>query len=362
MKADVFAAAAGTQPHKILSKETLNNRELVLMASGIDPLDNTPEAYRVAYKSLGIDFINRVPDQNCPAPLETGASVKLDDFYMLASLGIYNTCCRYRYPYETVDAFLATNADEPLDYYSLRTPVPHLLKLQDIRIHEGLIGDIGCYYHQLYTTLFMWGIEHLGWEVYMMAIALDPDYVDRHLLEPAFQQTLELTDILLESESPYIFFHDDIATAGGLPCRKEWMEEYLFPRYEKLWAKVHGKGKKVIFVSDGNMTSILKEIADTGVDGVMFESPATPFDFILENFSGKLVIGGIDTSLLGQGTPEKVRTHVHEVMAKAAGHDFAVSSCGGIHGEIPIENLEAYFDARSDYGINSVDWRHCDHQ
>jgi hypothetical protein len=361
MKADVYAAAENSRPRKILSKETLNNRELIMLASGLDPLDNTPEAYREAYRFLGIDFINRVPEENCPVPLEPGTSVKLDDTYMLAALGLYDTCCRYRYPYETVDEFLDQNRDEPLDYYALRTPVPHLLELKDIRKREVLIDDIGCYYHQLYTTLFMWGIEHLGWEVFMMAVALDPGYVDRHFLEPAFDQTCKLTEILLESESPYIFFHDDLATAGGLACRKEWMEEYLFPRYEKLWAKVHRSGKKVIFVSDGNMTPILKEIADTGVDGVMFESPATPFEAILEAFPDRLIIGGIDTSLLGHGTPEKVTAHVHDVMKKASRHDFAISSCGGIHGEIPIENLEAYFDARSDYGINPVRWRFSDH-
>jgi len=36
---------------------------------------------------------------------------------------------------------------------------------------------------------------------------------------------------------------------------------------------------------------------------------------------------------------------------------FAISSCGGLHGNIPMPNLEAYFDARAEIGATPADWR-----
>lgn len=358
MKQDVIACSRGEQPGKILSKETLNNRWLIEQASGIDPVKDTRAAFLEAYRALGIDFVNRVPEKNCPEPLPPGESVEFDHNYKLSSLGLYDTFYRYRYPYERVDQFLEGAGPELLEYGKLRTPVPHPLELEDIRLREGILGDTGFYYCQLYTTLFMWGIEYLGWEVFMMALALDPEQLEHRFLQPAFEQTLRLTDILLESESPYLFFHDDIATGSGLACQKSWLEEYIFPRYRLLWEQVHEKGKQVIFVCDGNITDVLEEIRDTGVDGVMLENPATPFEKILQVFHDKLVIGGIDTAVLSNGSPDAVRTHVEVVMEQAEKQKkFALSSCGGLHGGIPEENLEAYFDTRARYGINRADWR-----
>lgn len=350
----------GKTPTKILSKETLNHRGLIAMSSGIDPLKNTPEAYKRAYEALGIDFINRVPIENCPNPLVAGTSVNLDENYKLMPLGVYDSYYRYHYPYADVDDFLEIEYIEELDYHKLNTPVPHTLTSEDITQRESAIGDIGYYYYQLYTTLFMWGIEYLGWEVAMMAIALDPKFYDKYFLTPAFRQSLELTDILVKTESPYVFFHDDLATATGLACHRDWMKEYIFPRYPLLWEKVHVAGKKVIFVCDGNVSSILHDIKESGVDGVMLENPATPFEKILDVFDEELVIGGIDTTLLTNCTKKQVEKHVLQVAKMTQGRNFAFSSCGGIHDGIPIENLEAYFDTRADVGVNRRDWRFCD--
>ncbi|MHC1692652.1 MAG: uroporphyrinogen decarboxylase family protein [Sphaerochaetaceae bacterium] len=360
MKTDVVALSKGITTAKILSKETLNHRLLLYEASGIDPVINTPKAFKEAYYALGIDFINRVPVENCSKPLDAGESRVFDDHYMVSSLGVYDTYYRYRYPYASVDDFLKRNETEVLDYHSLRTPVPHPLDLLDIRKRENTIGEIGCYYCQLYTTLFMWGLEHLGWEVFMMSIALDPDYLDRYFLDPAFYQTKELAKVLVESDSPYLFFHDDVATAQSLSCQKEWMVRYLFPRYKELWNFVHAQGKKIVFVCDGNIESILEDIRDTGVDGVMLENPANSLESIVDVFSDKLIIGGIDTNILSNGTPSQVAEHVHSTLRLLEGRTFALSSCGGLHDGIPMRNLETYFDIRAEYGINIKEWRATD--
>jgi hypothetical protein len=47
---------------------------------------------------------------------------------------------------------------------------------------------------------------------------------------------------------------------------------------------------------------------------------------------------------------------LHEKTQNCPG--FAIASCGGLHGNIPLPNLEAYFDVRADIGATPVDWRY----
>jgi len=106
------------------------------------------------------------------------------------------------------------------------------------------------------------------------------------------------------------------------------------------------------------MGPFLKPLRETGVDGVVLENPATDFDLILEHFSDRYIIGGIDARLLYNDSPANVRRHVLETHAKTRSlPGYAMSVCGGIHGGIPMENLEMYFDVRARLGYNSEEWR-----
>jgi len=81
---------------------------------------------------------------------------------------------------------------------------------------------------------------------------------------------------------------------------------------------------------------------------------------VIEVFSspGKYLIGGIDTKKLTFGTPDEVRHMVRELDKKTRNiPGFAISSCGGLHETIPLENLEAYFDARVALGATPADWK-----
>jgi uroporphyrinogen-III decarboxylase len=114
----------------------------------------------------------------------------------------------------------------------------------------------------------------------------------------------------------------------------------------------------VVFVADGNMNEFLQPLRRTGVDGVMLENPATEFDRILDVFGDKIVIGGIETGVLMHGSPEQVRRHVLGVNERTKGvRGFVMASPGGIHGNLPLENLVAYFDARVETGHTPEGWQ-----
>lgn len=70
---------------------------------------------------------------------------------------------------------------------------------------------------------------------------------------------------------PVIVSRDD----HGPVFSPDWYDPYIFPRYSNLWKPVKDRGKKLIFVADGNMDLFLEKLKATGGDGVMLENPAT---------------------------------------------------------------------------------------
>lgn len=357
MRNDVLALANLQFPGKRPSKETLNHPGLIELASGLNPYTETREAYLRAYESLGIDIINRVPEENAPEALCPGESLDMGNGYKKSYLGLYDTYCRCKYPFEDVDDFFDAG-DIKLDYQELITPVPHRLDKKEIERKMNLLGDTGLYYYMLYTTLFMWGVEYLGWEVFMLASSIDPEGFREKFLDVAFRKSLEAIEVLASVDSPFVFVHDDLANARGPVFSPKWYDTYVFPRYCELWAPAKKTGKKVIFVADGNMAELIKPLKETGIDGVMLENPATDFQLILKEFGDRIIIGGVETNILTFGTPEEIEKHVTEVHEKTEGiPGFVLSTPGGIHGNIPLANLEAYFDTRARLGYTPESWR-----
>lgn len=365
VKSDVLAMAAGRKPAKGPSKETLNHPGIIERATGINPAVDTPHAYRAAYAKLGIDIINRVPDRPAPVPMGPGETRDLGDGYIAGHLGVYDTVSRQEFPFESVEEFFAADratggrpAEIDLEYQALRTPVPHRLDAADIRRRQKLLAEVGVYYYQLYTTLFMWGVEYLGWEVFLLAGGLDPERLDRMFLRHAFEESRRLIEILVQSDCPFVFLHDDLADSRGPVFSPDWYDRYIFPRYPALFEPAKAAGKKVIFVADGNMEPFLERLRAVGVDGVMLENPATPFESILDVFGDSIVIGGIDTGVLQHREPKEIREHVLEVHERTAAlSGYAMSTPGGLHGSLPLVNLEAYFDARVETGHTPPNWR-----
>jgi uroporphyrinogen-III decarboxylase len=250
---------------------------------------------------------------------------------------------------------------DSVNYEDLLVPVPHPCTTRDIQARETALGEIGLYYPMLYTTLFMWPVETLGWEVFMLAAVSEQKRFHDQFLLPCVQKSKAIVaEMARASNSPFLYVHDDLASATGPFFRPAWYDDYIFPHYPDIWQEAKAAGKKIMFVADGNMTQFLSRLVDVGVDGIMFENPATPLEAVIEHFgqSGKFMIGGIETVTLTSGTPEDVRRMVFELYENVQDiPGFAVASCGGLHGNIPIENLEAYFDARAEIGATPNDWR-----
>lgn len=106
------------------------------------------------------------------------------------------------------------------------------------------------------------------------------------------------------------------------------------------------------------MESFLQVLRELGADGVMLENPATPLRATLEYFGDRIVIGGMETTLLTFGTPSDISDYMDKLEGQIADvPGFVISSPGGIHGNIPLDNLIAYFDARVRIGATPEHWK-----
>ncbi|MCF7854657.1 MAG: uroporphyrinogen decarboxylase family protein, partial [Candidatus Pacebacteria bacterium] len=363
MRDDVLHWLEGRPTGKRPSKESLNHPGILSLVSGRDPFTETPGAFLRAYEALGIDIINMIPQENAPPQVEPGKVVwKHGGRVQESYLGVYNTTSRVTFPFSTVEEFW--NADvASLRYDDLDLPgAQYLMPCTPAAIDckDSLAGRVGVYYYQLYTTLFMWAVEALGWEVFMLAAATEPERFDKHFLRPMFEKTKRFVTMLSKLDTPWVWCHDDIAMATGPIFGPDWYDAYIFPRYRELWKIPHAHGKKVFFVADGKLDWALEPLRESGCDGIMFESPATCLEAVTDIWGDALFVGGIDAHVLTGGDPEGVRCHVTDVCRKACDYrGFALCCSGGLVGNMPLRNVEAYFDARAEYGYTRADWRTC---
>lgn len=361
MKSDVLAWAAGQPTDKLVTKETLNHQGLVELVSGLDVYRHTAEAFKRAYEALGIDIVNRMPLRNAPPSTPPGQTDQLPDRpYRRAHLGVYDTVMRSTYAAKGVDDVWAVDV-EALDYAELITPSPHPCTVPDIVAREAALGDVGLYYPMLYTTLFMWPVETLGWENFMVAAALEPErFHNEYLLPCVAKSTAIVAEMARGSDSSFVFVHDDLASATGPMFRPQWYDDYIFPYYPEIFAPAKGLGKKIIFVADGNMTAFLSKLVEAGVDGLMWEAPLVSIETIIEHFGrpGQFFIGGVSTKTLAFGSPADIHAEVMAAYQQARDRPgFALATGGGFHTGLPMENIEAYFDARVAINATPEDWR-----
>lgn len=193
-----------------------------------------------------------------------------------------------------------------------------------------------------YVTLFSGLIAMLGWEMLLAAGGLDParlgDLANRYArwMQPYYEA-------LAECEAPVIWSHDDIVWAAGPAFHPHWYRKYIFPNYRKLYAPLLEAGKKVIFVSDGNYTCFVDDIAAAGASGFFFE-PLTDLRTLIERY-GKthILIGNVDTRVLLTGGRDEIRREVARCIA--LGRDcpgYFIGVTNMIPANTPVENALYY--------------------
>lgn len=200
-----------------------------------------------------------------------------------------------------------------------------------------------------YCTTFMWGICIFGWDVFLMALGLDPERTGQALCRIADVTARMYGYFATCNGALFVCPHDDLCITSGPVAAPEWYGKHVFPQFEKIFAPVKAAGKPIILTSDGDITKLAPDLANI-VDGFIFES-STPPDPMFKAFGRtKCLVGGIDVRKLTFGTPGDVTKEVRRAIDRGRDCPGYVICCADtIPANVPIPNVYAYFDAVAKY-------------
>jgi hypothetical protein len=156
-----------------------------------------------------------------------------------------------------------------------------------------------------------------GYEQLLMDLVGNPDFVTA-LMTRLLEINIAGTGRFLAETGPYIQVFraaDDLATQRGLLMSPRIFRKLLKPFYQKYFdfVKTH-TGAKILFHSCGNITDLVDDLIETGVEILNpVQVSAMPDTAALKSrFAGRVAFwGGVDTQhIMPYGTPAEVEQEV----------------------------------------------------
>lgn len=179
-----------------------------------------------------------------------------------------------------------------------------------------------------YKTVMSGAIQAFGWDMLLTAASDEVKFA--RVLERFGEYTLHHARAWAKTSIEVYIQHDDIVWTAGPFIRPEFYREVIFPIYRELWKPLRQAGKKIIYCSDGTVDMFMRDIADAGADGFIFE-PSNNFEKIIKDFGGSHMIAGskVDCRTMAFGTWDQVKAEVDATLAIARnvpGFMFAVGN------------------------------------
>ncbi|MBN1557952.1 MAG: hypothetical protein JW951_07380 [Lentisphaerae bacterium] len=209
------------------------------------------------------------------------------------------------------------------------------------------VGAIGHMYESA------WQVR--GYEPFLMDMIGEPE-TPHFILDYYKERNKRIAVAAAEAGADMLRTGDDVANQNALMFSKDMWREFMKTK----WAEVYAAAKtvnpdiRIWYHSDGNITDIIDELIEIGVDIL---NPLQPecidLQAVKRRYGSRLVMDGtIGTqTTMPFGTPDDVRACVRE-RVKTLGGDGALilSPTHVLEPEVPIENVLAFVEACRAYG------------
>jgi len=202
---------------------------------------------------------------------------------------------------------------------------------------------------QLYESL--WVI--MGQARFAYYCRKDPDYIHR-LVDDRKEAQLKILEELKKYDPEIVFGGDDMGQKGRPLLSPAMYRKFFKKPYKEIFDKVHEElGAKVFNHSCGNITELLPDTIDAGLDGWQSLEPASLIDHaaVKMKYPQFLLCGGIDSREISFGSEKSIRGHIRtqiQKMGKGGGyiagptHDFLTKT--------PLNNCLIMRDAIQEFG------------
>lgn len=189
--------------------------------------------------------------------------------------------------------------------------------------------------------VFVSALSVLSLEGLAVALATSPDLVEA-TFEKVGSVQYSVLDIVTGFDSVGAVWNpDDMASSRALMVSPAVLKRQVFPWYRRMAALSQERGKPFVFHSDGDISQILEDLVDAGVNAIHPLDPAAmEAGQIKREYGSRLcLIGGINPHVLSQGAPEDV---VREVRHKIGELGPAGGYCLGAGGDVYGQNIPNY--------------------
>ena len=230
--------------------------------------------------------------------------------------------------------------DEPGRFDKAKTTI------QEFGNERLILGDLG---HCQWTK---------GWELRGMIPFMKDIHTNKKMAEAILDRLndyyVDLADRLLDLGAEGLRFSEDWGNNKSMFIDPESWRRFFKPRYKKLFDRATRKGGWILFHSDGNITPIVGDLVEIGVDIL---NPVQPECMdqrkIKEEFGDRITI---DTGISVQRTLPLGSVDDVEHEAKEALKDLAPGG-GFVYGtshyalyDVPVENVVALYDTCKKHG------------
>lgn len=355
---DAYLALMGQAPRRIPHWEHLSNPDFVQLATGIDPWEKPRSAMLRLLEVYKIDLGCGAPPNDTPMPKlsddvssETGEDGRARVRWGTGLTGHWE----WGENFKTIEEVLAYDPLEHLDMREMEVIEKRDYSLDDDAFYQAYYGcnwpetDESGAIHAIgtgfYNTLFMWPLLTFGWELFLELAGGYPEETKRIMGAFAEINRKVFRAIARTPEQcRMVTCHDDICMTAGPVCSPKWLREYIYPHYEEYWSMLKAAGKKVVFMSDGNIDKVADDIAACGADGFISE-PYTDWKAIARKYPNHLVAGEGDNRTLTRSNPDEIRAMV-DSMVETAKICNGYFMCVGNHipWNVPAESVKLYFD------------------
>jgi len=193
----------------------------------------------------------------------------------------------------------------------------------------------------------------MGYENF--AIALYEDYELCKALAAKFGEVgVASAKQLAASDVDFVFFGDDMANTRGLMISPEFMRDLFFPYYRRFIEIVRDAGKPILFHSDGDISALIPDWIDAGLNGLNpIEPLAMDIVALKREYAGKLVLtGNVDVDLLTRGTPEAVSALTRERLNQLKpGGGYMLGSSNSVCDYVNPVNFQTMLLTNAEYGV-----------
>lgn len=160
-----------------------------------------------------------------------------------------------------------------------------------------------------------------------------------------------ILDSWLKTDIDAVYFGDDLGTQTGLLMSPDMWRRYYKPMIKTLFSKTREAGKCVFFHSCGNITQILPDLVDCGMNVLNPVQPNTmDVQAVLEEFGNNLTIWGATDlqHIINFGNPEDIERDIKKTVTTCwRNGGYIGGTAQGCAPDTPVENIEAFYRAFS---------------